>query len=400
MNVTSGSCLRECTSCQMCSAVCPVDAIKFSLNTDGFYRPSVDSSCIDCGKCIIVCYKYDEGIRTTSDDSLRTRYKLYGAYIKDRNVLEECTSGGIADLLAMHLYIAGYSCIGVIYDIKKNIARSICAKNIDDIKQFRGSKYIQAYNVDTFKTLVKNARTQKFAVFGLPCQIYAIDRFLRLVGKRDQCLLIDLFCHGCPSMNLWTKYLNSMVDTNKLQSISFRDKKYGWGIGYNIKFNLKNKEIVSGKIGKDLFFRMFFSDLVLNDSCYNCLTRSTFEYTDIRLGDFWGNIYSSSDSGVSAVVIITKQASEVWEQIKSNTYCEVRSFNELLPYQSWGKTYQIDINLRNQLLSQLIEPNLNIEDIYHSYYKELSLTGKIKLLLKDILFTSPNLVRLIKRMRK
>lgn len=52
MHILNSSAQRNCTSCQVCAAVCPKEAITIDLNPDGFYRPLVnESKCIDCGLC-------------------------------------------------------------------------------------------------------------------------------------------------------------------------------------------------------------------------------------------------------------------------------------------------------------------------------------------------------------
>lgn len=38
MNINDKAVLRECTSCQMCAAVCARNAITIKLDDDGFYH--------------------------------------------------------------------------------------------------------------------------------------------------------------------------------------------------------------------------------------------------------------------------------------------------------------------------------------------------------------------------
>lgn len=109
MNISSTNNLRPCTSCQVCGALCPVDAISIQMNREGFYRPIVDESkCIACGQCVKICYKYDDDIKMTADKELL--YKpLFSAYATDDDVLKHSTSGGIGNLLAHQLFKDGYS---------------------------------------------------------------------------------------------------------------------------------------------------------------------------------------------------------------------------------------------------------------------------------------------------
>jgi len=49
-----------CTGCSACS---DCEHISFSLNNQGFYSPTVDENCNDCGNCIKKCIfsaQYDE----------------------------------------------------------------------------------------------------------------------------------------------------------------------------------------------------------------------------------------------------------------------------------------------------------------------------------------------------
>ena len=71
MNINDKSALRECTSCQMCAAVCAKNAIEIRLNKDGFYRPYLDEDkCVDCGLCTKVCYKFDNDVKVTSVEDI------------------------------------------------------------------------------------------------------------------------------------------------------------------------------------------------------------------------------------------------------------------------------------------------------------------------------------------
>ncbi|MCK9156597.1 MAG: 4Fe-4S dicluster domain-containing protein [Paludibacteraceae bacterium] len=75
MNINDPSAIQECTSCQMCGAVCPHQAITIRQNEDGFYRPYVDETiCTNCGLCTKVCYKFDADVKMTSaEDGSRTK---------------------------------------------------------------------------------------------------------------------------------------------------------------------------------------------------------------------------------------------------------------------------------------------------------------------------------------
>lgn len=404
MNITDVSAIRECTSCSMCSAVCPVEAISIHLDSDGFYRPVVNDKCIDCGLCTKVCYKFDDKINMTDDNSLE-HYNLFGASVKDKALLKQTTSGGVADILAKTLISKGYSCIGVVYDTETNTAKSCVANDIADTDKFRGSKYIQSYTEEAFKQLVRGLKqndNSKYAVFGLPCQIYAINRYLTLRGLRDRCLLIDLYCHGCPSLNAWKKYVRNILQTTggcKIDSAIFRSKIRGWGSGFYVEEVAVDgiKTPIIGKIGADPFFELFFSNSVLNSSCPDCMLRSTLEYTDIRLGDFWGKTYIDNHTGVSAVSVVTPKGKDLWDNIKENLNFEQRQFSEFLPFQSWHHTYTINDKARRETLDVLSDDNSSIQDAIDTLRRYETPAQRVKRIAKQNLFRFPGLVRFLKK---
>lgn len=308
MNILDTSAINNCTSCGVCASVCAKKAITIQLDDYGFYRPMIDKSlCNDCGLCTTVCYKYDTEVKKISEEQLEER-KLYAAWAKNDAVIRETTSGGIGDLLAHALYHNGYKVVGVVYDIDKDRAEHRVANAEDDLIRFRGSKYIQSYTFDAFKEIVATCRNEKYAVFGTPCQIYALNKMATKKRVKDNFVFIDIYCHGCPSMCAWNKYkqeITKKIGTNKFNNVVFRSKKKGWGTGYTMEINTADGKTYLSKKAKDSFYELFFSDYILNESCYDCKMRSTLEYTDIRLGDFWGKKFVRNHRGVSGVSVAT-----------------------------------------------------------------------------------------------
>lgn len=400
MNITDKSAIHDCTSCQMCAAVCPRDAITIRLNEDGFYRPYLDAAkCVDCSMCVKVCYKFDSDVKVTSVGE-ENWIAVKSAQCKQNEVLEKVTSGGVADALAKELITQGYTCIGVAYNDDNHRAEHIVARTEEETDVFRGSKYIQSYSFEAFKSLVKNVRTEKFAIFGLPCHIYAIHKFLSLRNFRDNCILIDLFCHGCPSMLVWNKYEQSIkrkVDNKKFDEVQFRSKVKGWGTFYVVVVVEGVKAFISSP-KHDEFYSLFFSDHVLNDACSSCKLRSTMEYTDIRLGDFWGKRFLNDRKGVSAVAITSERGMQAFNAIKDMFKTEDSCMSEVLVKQSYGKVYTPNMELRKMMLDGLRDSNKTLKDVVDLYYSRQGLAMKAKRLLKTVNWYLPfDLMRLLKR---
>lgn len=391
MNVKDSSIIHNCTSCQLCGAVCPKGAITIELDKEGFYRPAVnDDLCIDCGLCIKVCYKYDDQIKLSTPEDLK-RKPLYSAWAKDGDLLKETTSGGIGDLLAKQLINDGYKVVGVVYDVEKIRAEHHIADTRDDTIPFRGSKYIQSYTIEAFKKVVADCKNSKYAVFGTPCHIYALHKFAEQRKVRDNFIFIDLFCHGCPSHHAWTKYqkqIKKKTGITQFDQAVFRSKVRGWG-SFNVVFKKDGKTYFTNKASDDGFYELFFCDQVLNEGCNDCRLRGTLEYMDIRLGDFWGKKFLGNRTGVSAVSVATERGAQLLGKIKSSIEYKECDYNDCLPYQSWDLIYKPRPELRALLLDSLSNEQKDIYDAVKLLHKHQSKKSKLKRHVKNVLRHCP-----------
>ncbi len=362
MNINNDSSIRTCTSCGVCAVSCAKKAIRIQLDLDGFYRPVVDEGlCNDCGLCVSVCYKFDDDVKMTSSHEIQEK-PLYSAWSNNNELVKCTTSGGIGDLLAHQLLKEGYKVVGVVYNEEKTRAEHRVAKSEKDLNSFRGSKYIQSYTYDAFKEVVANCRNEKYAVFGTPCQIYALNRFAAKRRMRDNFVFVDLFCHGCPSLYAWTKYQASIkksMGVDRFDSVVFRSKQRGWGTFY-VVIEADGKPMYISKRANDMFYELFFSNQVLNEACSNCILRSTLEYTDIRMGDFWGHKFIDNQRGVSAISLSTKKGEEIFNKLTEivKNRC---SYEDFLPYQSWQRSYDVDIKTRSEILTSLSDAQSDID---------------------------------------
>ena len=95
-------------------------------------------------------------------------------------------------------------------------------------------------------------------------------------------------------MNVWKKFIKEVkikTRQSKIDYVNFRSKIKGWGNFYVVVV-VDGKPIYYSSDDKNNdFYDLFFSDHILNEACHDCKLRSTLDYTDIRLGDFWGKQY-------------------------------------------------------------------------------------------------------------
>lgn len=383
-NILDNSSIRNCTGCGICAVVCSKKALSIELNKNGFYRPIIcTDKCVDCGICKHSCYKYDAEFRM-SDSNLG----CYAAVNKDKEQLVKSSSGGISRLLMEECLQQGYKVMACKYDSASEDAKSVIASSLDELDQFYGSKYFQSFTVDGFSSIINDRTTQKYAIFGTPCQIYAFSQTKLYKKNSSRYFLVDIFCHGCPSINLWKAQLSSMkkIISYHINDVKFRTKRYGWH-EYCIDFNAKSKSIYSKK-SNDPFFDLFFGADILNDACYDCKARSTMNYCDLRIGDFWGPRYELNDTGVSAVVVGSELGLNIFNKIKAKTYCELADFKEIVSFQSYGHTVSFNEERRNFLLNGLLECN-NLSTVHAHYVKMFPLKARIKKTIKSVVKKMP-----------
>ena len=381
-NINDKNQKNNCTSCGMCSAVCPKHAIKIILNEDWFYRPIIDEKlCINCGICKKICYKYDENYK---EEKINIAPVCLSAKNKNKDELNNASSGAVSIELMRACLELGYKVVGVKYDYEKDIAISKIASKEEELLEFRGSKYFQSYTEETFKQIIKDNSEQRYAIFGTPCQIYAFSKIEELKKIKDKFLLIDIFCHGCPSINLWSKYIQDIKKRNKISTfdlIKFRSKTHSWH-EFCFDFKKDNKQFSSNKYNNP-FYELFFGMDIMNEACYNCIARSSIIKTDIRLGDFWGWQYDLDKEGVSAVVINSERGKELFNKVSDKFITKEFSFEEVIEAQSYGKEHKYDKQRRLRTLKNL-RSNLSMIDIQKEYRKMLPVSSSIKRVLKNL----------------
>ena len=222
INVCNSEALRNCTGCGLCTCVCNFDAIKITEDSTGFYRPEINESlCTNCSLCTKVCYRFDDKFSVEEQED----HECYSAVNKNDMELQSASSGAVSIELMRECIKRGYYVVGVAYDYSLDRAVTRIAKSEDELEQFKGSKYFQSYTADAFKEMADDKSGQKYAVFGTPCQIYAVSKLSDLKAEADKYVFVDIFCHGCPSLNLWDKYIQNV------KSISIRDIQVGIGNG-------------------------------------------------------------------------------------------------------------------------------------------------------------------------
>ena len=364
---------NTCCGCGICAKICPNNAINMIMK-NGFYQAMVnDELCINCNLCDEICaYNGETGVNLKSS-------KLYESKSQNINVLQKSTSGGISHEIITKMSKKGYPILGCIFDKEDGLVKhSLVEKyNEEEIEKFQGSKYLQSYFFD--KNL-KILDMEKGVIIGTPCQIAAVDNYLRKMKKREQFLLIDLICHGVPTLNLWKCYLQGESIKN-VSEVRFRDAKKGWR---NIYINSKEKEISRQEIN-DLFYNFFDLQTCYLPSCYECNFRTSSK-ADIRLGDYWGKKYTKEELkyGVSMVSTFSDLGEKILKELKIENKILLKEQPIEDYFRGQGPVNPIIPVYYEKLLEDLENKNVNLDHLLKKYCYIQLLNKKIQIYVSKI----------------
>ena len=186
-------------------------------------------------------------------------------------------------------------------------------------------------------------------------------------------------------MKLWKAYLtytNKRTGITEYDKVVFRSKTHAWH-EFCFDFISKSKQY-SSKKSKDPFYDIFFGMDVMNEACYDCNSRSTMAYGDIRLGDYWGEKYDTDTKGVSAVVLKTQKGVDFFNAVKDRLNTEEASLDHILLGQSYGKPHTYNTERRTFLLQNMQE-HADLSKVYARYISMFPLAYRIKRQVKAII---------------
>ena len=207
--------IDECTQCYACLNTCPKQCISMQNSKDGFSIPIIDKEkCIECGACMKACHKL------TSVVKYQTPLKTYACWTKKMTDRKRSSSGGAFSVLARKILRDG----GIVYgasmceDLQ---VRHIAIASEDDIILLQGSKYVQSYVGDVYKTVKMKLNEGKKVLFtGTPCQIGGLLTYLH--RDYDNLYTCDIVCHGVPSQKAFDIYIDKIRLRGKCKNFNFR----------------------------------------------------------------------------------------------------------------------------------------------------------------------------------
>lgn len=401
---------KDCCGCGGCASVCPKNAISMKKNQDGFLFPEINQEkCIECGLCKKSCGYQEEY-------NLCMPIESYAAVNKDQVLLEKSTSGGIFSAIAeKFINSENYVCGATIdFENSKATVKHVIINSKEKLYRLQKSKYVQSSTSEVYKEvrqLLKNGETVLFS--GTPCQVAEMKK---VAGKNIENLYtIDIICHGVPSEEFFNEYLKREAKKKKIKinSFTFRNKKYGWGLDGNISGITEQGKKIEMIINPEnsSYYHYFLEGEIYRESCYVCPYANNRRVGDLTIGDYWGIEKNNPEllsenggpfdekKGISCLMVNTKQGKNLIEKFGTKIEKYPVSYTNISMVNTQLNHPASHTELRS-IIFEIYRGNGydEIESIFEKYRSRQEKIKKIKRRVKKIL--PDKVVCVIKNKRK
>lgn len=296
---------NECCGCEACQNACPKGIIEMAEDPEGFFYPLIihPELCIKCRRCEKVC-PIKNACEVTG-----FRERAVAGYSKDQNEIRISASGGLGTAIAKGFILQGGIVYGVSYTTDILGAEYHRASTLEDLEQFRTSKYIQSRKNDTFKQVQSDLTTGAKVLFiGLPCDTFALKLFLE--KTYENLYVCALICHGPTSSLVHRQYIKKVMEEHNSNVVEFsvRYKKEGWK-PYYIRAKLENGQEYLERFAESTYGVAFL--YMKRPSCNVCPIKRSKIHSDITIGDYHlaagGYFKPYNPDGVSSAFIHTEK---------------------------------------------------------------------------------------------
>ena len=305
----------DCSGCEACANICPKNAIKMVRDAEGFAYPKINAElCIKCGRCDSVCPSLN--FVKSFPDALP---KIFAAIHPDEKIRRHSSSGGAFSALSEIILQSGGLIFGASFDKNWHVVHT-CARNLEELENLRGSKYVQSQIRDVYRQVKTALKSKKVLFSGTPCQCAGLKRFL---GRDYENLLtVEIICHGTPPPALWEKYIGEFGRAHEITHVNFRSKRHGWQ-NSNLEITFADQGHYSKPLNQEIYAKNFLYGLTERPACHTCKFKFPSVQSDLTIADAWGvqNFAPEmfDNRGTSLVIIHTDKGEKFLSQANLKT---------------------------------------------------------------------------------
>lgn len=310
-----------CTGCGACIAACPQSCITME-NKAGFYYPTVDADrCINCGSCADVCQ-----INRNFGSCNKQTYFI-GCVSQPQPILNS-SSGGVSYAISKQFLQDNGLVCGAAYSDNMCVSH-IIVDRISDLIKLQGSKYVQSTLEYSYNKIVDFLREGKRVLFtGTPCQVAGL-RLLVPKNLQEKLFLCDIFCGGVPSPIVFQKYVDFLQKKykQKIHTLNFRSKKYGYRFGYLHEVQFEDGSSVVLSQSDSTYVRCIGKGFI-RQSCFSCKFIGANSVSDISLGDFSG-CSKNGYYGLSSIIVNTEKGAYLLDSLRNDLELIESNYEEI-----------------------------------------------------------------------
>lgn len=253
----------------------------------------------------------------------------YLCYSTNDQVRRASTSGGLFYELAKYAIEKQNAIVfGAAFNDKFHVGH-IAVDKLSQLDLLQGSKYPQSDMRDVYASIWAMLQAGRTVVFsGTPCQCAAIRKY---VGPNEHLFLIDLICYGVASPGVWENYLNEYFHKKTICAIRFKDKTYGWK-NWQTCIETPQKNFFL-KDATNPFMKYYLAGLYVRPSCMVCPFKGDNRFSDITIGDAWGEGEKSElndNQGLSIAITHSKIGGKWLEELKGETEIKEVDFHRFI----------------------------------------------------------------------
>ena len=305
-----------CTACGSCKGICPMDCIDWRKE-NGLYVPDIDEGkCVGCGRCTSVCPGLGHAYKPRGNavDTVTGNYlACFNAWSQDAHIRHMSASGGVVTtmvkaLLEQNLYDSVF-CLDT-YDYRQLLETNRFTCGEWPVMTGMKSRYLPVSHEYAIRYM-KAHRQERIILIATSCALRGIlGAVENLKLKRDNYLLIGLFCDKIFNYNVISYFEERFCSGETLAQLHFKNKESGGWPG-DMKLFPEHGEPVYVPIGERGRVKAYF----MPERCLYCVDKLNVS-ADISLGDNYTGIHSS-ELGSNSVMIRTDRGMAAWDAAQS-----------------------------------------------------------------------------------